>query len=539
MNKKCIVATLADKYFFNNSEVKVLYIEDYIQFASVSDARKLTDNIFLHNPDFIEEHDYEGYKITWSWYSDIFQFCIKYLEIESLVRSISKLNVEYLEISNIPPQYRKILEFYFFDKNIVINYPKSRILSGIKQVLFNAIMLSFSVISLLFFILRPSKNIGTYTGDFIYKDTKSDFRLNNLYEKYTESGTRYIEFIRSTSIKNFFVNIYKRRRFAIYYTSIVYFTDLLTPKKTYRKKPQNFYQSVLYRNHHDNIVLNRSIFIIKIILKSLNVDKFVLISFSSRSAHLSIAAKSLGIKTIGIMHGLQQKEYAVYEFMESYEEKKKVGCDVYGVWSPCYLDYFRKYCKIVSSENIHYSGLLRPVNYPDKTDEFSRVSNSKIKILLISEPLVSIFEIIPYLDELLKHQDIDVSIKIRPMYKDSFYESLKVEYPKSKQLKVVTGKINDASSDYDIFIGSNSTAVIEASLFGKLSVLVDTKKWGDYFELDNFMPEARLIVNSPELLYETVKYRINNEKSLKTVENIRYHFFGDGKDGAQWVIDQL
>ena len=96
MNKKCIVATLADKYFFNNSEVKVLYIEDYIQFASVSDARKLTDNIFLHNPDFIEEHDYEGYKITWSWYSDIFQFCIKYLEIESLVRSISKLNVEYL-----------------------------------------------------------------------------------------------------------------------------------------------------------------------------------------------------------------------------------------------------------------------------------------------------------------------------------------------------------------------------------------------------------------------------------------------------------
>ena len=81
--------------------------------------------------------------------------------------------------------------------------------------------------------------------------------------------------------------------------------------------------------------------------------------------------------------------------------------------------------------------------------------------------------------------------------------------------------------------------MIEASLFGKLSVLVDTKKWGDYFELDNFMPEARLIVNSPELLYETVKYRINNEKSLKTVENIRYHFFGDGKDGAQWVIDQL
>ena len=49
----------------------------------------------------------------------------------------------------------------------------------------------------------------------------------------------------------------------------------------------------------------------------------MIISFSSRSAHLAIAAKTQNIKTIGIMHGLQQKEFAVYEFMESYNERIK------------------------------------------------------------------------------------------------------------------------------------------------------------------------------------------------------------------------
>jgi hypothetical protein len=104
LSQTCIIASKLEKLKFDNSKEKVLYIEDYVEISSVAEARKLTDKIFSHNTDFITEFDYKGYKITWSWYSDVFQFCIKYLEIERLTQAIDALDVQYLKIGNISPQ---------------------------------------------------------------------------------------------------------------------------------------------------------------------------------------------------------------------------------------------------------------------------------------------------------------------------------------------------------------------------------------------------------------------------------------------------
>jgi hypothetical protein len=264
-----------------------------------------------------------------------------------------------------------------------------------------------------------------------------------------------------------------------------------------------------------------------------------LISFSSRSAHLAIAAKSLGIKTIGIMHGLQQKDYAVYEFMQSYQENKKIGCDVYGVWSLYYLEYFKKYSKISNADSFQYSGLLRPVKNINQVDHFERVSENKIKVLLISEPLITVSEIIPYLKCLLKNDNIEVSIKVRPMIKDIYYENMILQFPEIQDLKIYDGKLEDVADKFDVFVGSNSTAIIEASLFGKMSILLNTVKFGDYFDIDELIPGHRLLVRSPELLCKEIQFRIENENDLKTIEKTKYRFFGDNKDGAQWIVDQL
>ena len=121
------------------------------------------------------------------------------------------------------------------------------------------------------------------------------------------------------------MNIYKRKRPAIYYTSIIYFVNLLTKKTKYEIEPIDFHQSILYNYHNSNVVFIRSIPLIEKILKIIKINKFVLISFSSRSAYLAIASKSLNIPTIGIMHGLSQKEYVVQEFIESYNENKKIS----------------------------------------------------------------------------------------------------------------------------------------------------------------------------------------------------------------------
>ena len=540
MSNNCLVSSKLEQPSTTNHQiVDVLYIEDYLRIASVVDARKLTDKVFLHNTNFIADYDYEGYKITWSWFSDIFQFCTNYLEVKELIQAIDALNIQNLTIGNIPPQYRKVLEVYFFDKEITLKQSKNKSLLFFKEILFYLMMLLYSMISIVFLSLSKKKRVGTYTGDFVYKNTKSDYRLNHLYKKYEENNIDYVEFIRETTIKNFFVNIYKRKRLAIYYTSIIYFVNLLTKKSIYRKKPIDFFQSILYNYHNSNVVFIRSTPLIEKILQIIKINKFVLISFSSRSAHLAIASKSLNIKTIGIMHGLSQKEYVVQEFIESFNENKKIGCDIYGVWSNHYLEYFKKYCKITNSLDISYSGLLRPLNNFNKITSFKKISKRKIKVLLISEPLTSALEIAPYLQSLLKHDDIDVAIKVRPMIKDIYYEEMKVALPQVRNLKLYDGKIEEEGKEFDVFIGSMSSAIIEGSLFGKISVLLNTLKFGDYYDIDSLIPGRSLLVRDPELLYEHIIDRVNNEHSLNTVEIIRKRFFGENKDGAQWILEQL
>ena len=57
--------------------------------------------------------------------------------------------------------------------------------------------------------------------------------------------------------------------------------------------------------------------------------------------------------------------------------------------------------------------------------------------------------------------------------------------------------------------------------------------------MDTLIPGQLLLVRQPELLYEHIVHRVNNEHSLNTIEIIRKKFFGDNNDGSQWVINQL
>ena len=538
-NKNLVSSRLESVSNFDQSEYNIFYIEDYLKDASVSEARKLTDKVFLNNKEFISKYEYASYRITWSWYSDIFQFFISYLEICKLIEEIDLLGSNSLIINKIPHKYSKVLETYFFNKIVTQNISKNTFIVSIKVFVFNLFMLVYSFISIIFLVIKKKKRVATYTGDFVYKNTRSDFRLNHLYKKYEDNNVNYIEFIRETTSINFFINIFKRKRPAIYFTSIIYFVNLFTKKSQYSKKPLDFYQSVLFRFHHSNVVFLKSLTIFKKILKILRIKSFVLFSFSSRSAHLAVAAKSLNIKTIGLMHGLQQKEYACYEFMESYNESKKIGCDVYGVWSQYYADYFQKYSKIISSDAIQYSGLLRPIDNFDESISFKRISNEKIKVLVISEPLVSVKEIIPYLRTLLNRTNIEIAFKVRPMIRDKYYEDMLMELPEIASLKKYDCKIEEAALDYDVFIGSHSTAVIEASLYGKISILVNTIKFGDYFDMNSLAPNNELLVSDPHLLYENIMNRVKNEYALKTCQDIRKRFFGENRDGSEWVMEQL
>jgi hypothetical protein len=125
------------------------------------------------------------------------------------------------------------------------------------------------------------------------------------------------------------------------------------------------------------------------------------------------------------------------------------------------------------------------------------------------------------------------------MVKDIYYENMRLEFPEILDLETYDGKIEDIADSFDVFIGSNSTAIIEASLFGKISILLNTIKFGDYFDMDELIPSRQLLIRDPDLLCKEIQFRIENESNLKTIDKTKYRFFGDNKDGAQWVVDQL
>jgi len=535
MNKKCMITTKSTNIILNDTDV--YYIEDYIGFGNVKEARICTDKIFMSNRSFIERYDYDGYKVSWAWYDQIYQISLKYTEIKNLIHKLEYMNYDSMTIEGIHPSYEKVLIHYFFDKNLKTNL-KTNVKSFIKFSTINVVLLFFSIISIVFFFIRNKKNVGIRTEDVIFKGTKSDFRLNHLYDKLDNEKINYIEFIRSRSLRSFIKNTFIRKRFSIYYDCIPYFIRLFSRKKAYKLKPTSFYESILFEYSNNNEVLMDTIKFIKIIYKLCHIDKMLIISFSSRSASLCIASKSMNIKTIGIMHGLSIKEYAVQEFMESYNENKKLGPDIYGVWSEAWVDYFQKYSKNINSKDIYYSGLLRPLK-DYKRGEFSRVDNKKIKILLISEPLVCAQEILPYLEKIMENDKFELSIKVRPMIKDSFYEELKNIYPLVTVVPKYDGKILEDGKNFDVFIGSNSTAVIEASLLSKISILVKTDKWGDYFGVNELINNKDLLIDNPDNICKEIDFRVENEFKLNTINRIRNKFFGDNKDGADWIREEI
>ncbi len=539
MNTDCLITTKGYKNE-KSKNLDILYIEDFIGFGNVNEGRTLTNEIFFSNKEFIKKYDYEGYKLTWSWYDQIYQISLKYSEIVDLIWELENKNYNLISIEGIHPLYEKVIRLYFFEKQIKTS-KKINLKKNIKIFSINSILLFFTFSSLIYFSIKKKKYVAIRTEDMIYKKTQSDFRLSHLYHELKNNNIDFIEFVRSRSLKDFAKNTFRRKRFSIYYDSITYFVKLFNKKTFYKEKPKNFQESILFEYANENIILSKSIKYIKLIFRLCNIDKFVLISFGSRSASLSFAAKSLNIKIIGIMHGQSMKENMAHEFMENYNEKKYIGPDIYGVWSRDWVHYFHKFCKIVPKENIVCSGLLRPIdNYIFKNNnKFQSIDNNKIRILLLSEQAVSAKEIWPYIEQILLCNRYELSIKVRPMIKDKFYEELKDLSPMIEKLNFYEGDIFEVGKKIDIFLGTYSTAVIEASLINKISILLKTVKWGDTYNMNKIIKNENLLVDSPSEICENIEYRVKNEFKLNSINIIKNTFFGNNNDGAKWIINQI
>jgi hypothetical protein len=514
-------------------------VEKYIEFENIYKARLLTKKIFLNNKGFVKTHTYKGYEISWGLYDAIYKFCLLFTQLEKLINYIEKGGYSEIDVTHLDLKFANVISIYFYDKKITNRLIKRSLYSNIKSFILNFILLIFTLISIIYFFIRKRKYVGIWTGDFIFKKTTSDFRLNHLYERLQDRNTPYIEFIRTHNFKNFILNTWKRKRMAVYYSSILYFIKIFN--KTKYRKPNNFYESVMFKFESPINNAIPVIYILSKIMKILDIKVNISFAFSSRSMHFHLASKILGIKTIGIMHGISQRNYLVNEFIEEYSGSKMIGPDIFGVWSEYMMEYYKKYCKIIPLNKIYLSGMLRnsQYNYLYKNEKFKLIEGGKIRVLLISEPLVEASEILPYVKELYKSNNIKLAIKLRPMVNDSFYSELVNLYPDIKNIDVYNGDILEVGSNFDVFLGSHSTAVIEASLIGKISFFVKTMKWGDFFSQNTLVHGVELICDDHNNIVKDIVNRIKYEDKFNTRVKNRKRYFGKMQDGSQWIANEV
>jgi len=218
-----------------------------------------------------------------------------------------------------------------------------------------------------------------------------------------------------------------------------------------------------------------------------------------------------------------------------------LSVDKYGVWSDWWRDYYIKNSKAYKPEQIYISGPMRPLIKKEKSSKTTKEPGAPLKILFVSEQLAIPEEVMPYLEALIDRKDVSVYLTFRP-YRDTFETWLKANKPEILDRfgpdRILRDGINDAISKCDLVVGTMSTAVIEALYDLKPMLLFYTKKWGDYFDLENYSNKYKFYAENPEEFVNYIEKRI--EIPASELKRLRERFFGDPyKNGSKWVVEEV
>ena len=460
--------------------------------SSLDAALKLTSDIFK-NID-VSLYQYENFQLIWSIYNRIHIDC----------------SIPYYVNNKRVFKKRKSLKVYIRLRSLLIDIP----------------LFIYSLLSILYIKLTAKKTVAIWTGDFYNAHTKGDFRLGDLYLELEKNNIRYIDFIRDNAngIVHTVKNLLKRRKPSIYYNSL---SRVCTLYGQYLPKINLHHENSLHRDilesQIEHISDPRKIKIFRRVFKLLGVEKFLCWEFSDRQADLIFASKLNYIKSIGFMHGAGMQNYMAHEYMSEFVGQYKIGPDVFGTWSSWWKELFASTSKLY--KEIDVCGELRK----NKIDVVNEDLNHKIHtVLWISEPLIDPEQVIDYMSYLKNNYKL--VIKKRPLTNDIFYAKLLDQFDEFKHVEVIEGDIYDAIMSCDIIVGSHSTAVLDAVKLNKPFMLVNTKKWGNYFKVD----EMFFIKNIQEI---DEKISLINRNYFN---KIKEKYFGkDDDSGIDWIINKI
>lgn len=518
-------------------------LEDWVDPGNIKEATAFLGELARTTlPDgsrVVKSAVYKGYELWWIGYDDLYlRHCLPYTQYKRLLLRLTGFSSITLHMPPAPALFRHYLEAHGCSL-VICGEPRTFPSLGI----WLQVALSLVSIPVLLFT-RPS--VLFYTGDLFDPPRDHSFRMRNIYEAFRRRNVRFVEFIRSLeSTRVMLSHAFIRRRPVIYSFAIkivIAWASSLLPRKRFDIRgadPEKKFRLALVTMYISNREgTTWSIAVFSWIIRLIGVRSALVPAASSRTFHEIIACKLLGIPTVGVLHGSASRFYNVYDFMPEYDGDKRLGLDVYGMWSSWWRDYYLKYGKIYGPEELVVSGPIRPLQgkLPIRTEP-----SGPLKVLFIAEQLAVPEEVLPYLEQLMAAEGFDLYFKFRP-YHDGFEEWLKKNRPdllaRMPVEKVMRGTMTEAIARTDVVVGSHSTAVLEAVLHDRPFVFFDTRKWGDYFDLASYNATYSVFARDPEEFIHFV--RRSRQVPGAALAEMRGMFFGDPyQDGSAWAVEEV
>ena len=401
-------------------------------------------------------------------------------------------------------------------------------------------------------MIRRPKILLWQGSDYITKDD-FDFRLEHIYKELRKRDIAFVEFIRAVQPPRILIrNIWLRRRPVVYHNVFVQLSlfvpaikYMLAKRRVRRKLPaivdkesglNRFFLLLAVKQFHRCYSLQISAQLLKVVVRSIGIKACVSTEAVSRNAEVLLACKLAGVPTVGVQSGNAVRYFVIDDYLPGFQVKKpSPAFDEFGLWSQYWRDYVIQHSQIYGGENTFVSGHPRPMRLDmDPVDgrDVDRNSRSKTRVLLISEPLTEAREIVPFLEEISRSEDMSISIKCRPERNDNIVEATR-HLP---GVTLLTGTLREAYASSDVVIGAHSTAILEAALALKPIVFLRTKKWGDYY--DTRVGKIGELVEHPKDVVSTIHSAVSTPSDeLRSRKD--YLWGNTSVNGAASVVDRI
>lgn len=290
-------------------------------------------------------------------------------------------------------------------------------------ILFNGIVFVVTLIAIVSAMLRRPQ-VVLFCSDFLKQGSNRNPRLFNVLTFIQNKEIRYVEIIHVTTMRNFFINIWKRRRLGIYGESISLLSSFVCPfhKKTLlrdmdwnsfigEESERRFIQYIIGEAEMNIIQSKMSAKILSIIFKVVGIKKFISIDDPRHLDNLLYACEDARVPSYIFQHsnfdyriGLDSLPPEQYIFPDNFFTWNKYWLQRTPEISPLYL---------LHASRLKIGGRPYAFTPPKQVERVKTISDDYITVLIPYEVALQREYIKPYIDLLLNDPRIRVFFVLR------------------------------------------------------------------------------------------------------------------------------